>query len=224
MLNNDPTYRLEEARRIVESRISSPTLLRRATPAGSACGSSARAAPTRRRGPRRLAAWNSSRRSGATPLVRRSCSTSTARSPRSRRIPTGPACRRATLQLLGTLAGALRSRRPASPAAPPSTRPALVPVDGLVDLRQPRPRDDDRRPRCTSCPTPAVWLPDGPPGAPASSCRSPPRRGGWVEDKGATLSIHYREAPDPDAAREAPGARGRAGRRARPGSSPGSAG
>ena len=26
------------------------------------------------------------------------------------------------------------------------------------------------------------------------------RPGAWVEDKGATLSIHYREAPDPDAA------------------------
>ncbi len=27
--------------------------------------------------------------------------------------------------------------------------------------------------------------------------------GAWVEDKGATLSIHYREAPDPDAAKAA---------------------
>ena len=48
--------------------------------------------------------------------------------------------------------------------------------------------------------------------------------GAWVEDKGATLSIHYREAPDPDAAKAAlerdavptvrrgrPGARGSGG-------------
>jgi trehalose 6-phosphate phosphatase len=106
----------------------------------------------------------------------------------------------ATLQLLGALAGrygllACVSGRAAVDAA------RLVPVDGLV-ISGNHGLETMTAGRVHVAPDAAVWLPEihrlarelVPVAATA---------GAWVEDKGATLSIHYREAPDPDAARAA---------------------
>jgi trehalose-phosphatase len=104
----------------------------------------------------------------------------------------------ATLQLLGALAGryglvACVSGRAAVDAA------RLVPVDGLV-ISGNHGLETMTAGRVHVAPDAAVWLHEihrlarelVPVAATA---------GAWVEDKGATLSIHYRETPDPDAAR-----------------------
>jgi trehalose 6-phosphate phosphatase len=106
----------------------------------------------------------------------------------------------ATLQLLGTLAGryglvACVSGRAAVDAA------RLVPVDGLV-ISGNHGLETMTAGRVHVAPDAAVWLPElhrlARELVPVAAAA-----GGWVEDKGATLSIHYREAPDPDAARDA---------------------
>ena len=71
MLNNDPTYRLEEARRIVESRISPRTATPRHTGRLRMRLFGPRGAPRRGWAASILAAGYTTRRSGATPLVRR---------------------------------------------------------------------------------------------------------------------------------------------------------
>ena len=106
----------------------------------------------------------------------------------------------ATLQLLETLAGryalvACVSGRAAVDAA------RLVPVAGLV-ISGNHGLETMVAGRVHVAPDAAVWLHEvhrlGRELVPVAA-----RTGAWVEDKGATLSIHYREAPDPDAARRA---------------------
>jgi trehalose 6-phosphate phosphatase len=98
----------------------------------------------------------------------------------------------ATLQLLGTLAGrygllACVSGRAATDAA------RLVPVDGLV-ISGNHGLETMTAGRVHVAPDAAVWLPEihrlARELVPVAAAI-----GAWVEDKGATLSIHYREVP-----------------------------
>jgi trehalose-phosphatase len=106
----------------------------------------------------------------------------------------------ATLQLLEALAGryglvACVSGRAAADAA------RLVPVAGLV-LSGNHGLETLSDGRVHVVPEAAVWLHEMHRLArdlvPVAA-----HAGAWVEDKGTTLSIHYREAPDPDAAKAA---------------------
>jgi trehalose-phosphatase len=106
----------------------------------------------------------------------------------------------ATLQLLETLAGRYAlvgcvSGRAALDAA------RLVPVSGLV-ISGNHGLETLTAGRVHVAPDAAVWLHEihrlARDLVPAAALA-----GAWVEDKGATLSIHYREAPDPDAAKAA---------------------
>ena len=106
----------------------------------------------------------------------------------------------ATLQLLGTLTGQYAlvgcvSGRAAVDAA------RLVPVPGLV-ISGNHGLETLSEGRVQVAPDAAVWLHEihrlG-----RELVGVAAQTGAWVEDKGATLSIHYREAPDPDAAKAA---------------------
>jgi trehalose 6-phosphate phosphatase len=106
----------------------------------------------------------------------------------------------ATLTLLETLAGRYAlvgcvSGRAATDAA------RLVPVAGLV-ISGNHGLETLTAGRLHVVGDAAVWLPAihrlARELVPAAALA-----GAWVEDKGATLSIHYREAPDPDAAKAA---------------------
>jgi trehalose-phosphatase len=106
----------------------------------------------------------------------------------------------ATLQLLGTLTGRYGlvgcvSGRAATDAS------RLVPVAGLV-ISGNHGLETLSDGRVHVAPDAAVWLHEihrlARELVPVAA-----RAGAWVEDKGATLSIHYREAADPDHARAA---------------------
>lgn len=106
----------------------------------------------------------------------------------------------ATLRLLETLAGRYAlvgcvSGRAATDAA------RLVPVTGLV-ISGNHGLETLRDGRVHIAPDAALWLHEvhrlGRELVPVAALA-----GAWVEDKGATLSIHYREAPDPEGAKAA---------------------
>ena len=107
----------------------------------------------------------------------------------------------ATLQLLGTLAGRYAPGRLRLRAGRPPTRRDSCPSPASSSPATTASRRSATG-RVHVAPDAAVWLHEihrlGRELVPVAATA-----GAWVEDKGATLSIHYREAPDPDAAKAA---------------------